>query len=386
MSRISPAGSDAAAPPRVAVVGGGITGLAAAHALSRAGLAPVLFEAQARLGGHAHDRGQTAPTPPAAACATASTSASWSSTAHLPGLHRAAARARRAERALGHVVLGAGARRPERPRAAPGMERHGWTRSSRSAPTWLSPPFWRMLADIRRFNRLATALAGRMHGTGPGASLAEFLAAHRFRTQIPEVICRRWWPAASGHCPPAQMLRTGALAGVDQVLPQPRPAADQRPAALVHGARRLAALRCGARGDAARRAQHCAPCAAQPAAGRRSGRRVGGGPRRRRIRRRGAGLPCAAARRCWADASALPCSAPCAPVNRAVLHTDAALLPRLANLGGLELQGTPAGVPDSAGAVCLHYWINRLQPLLSGRLIVSLNPVRSRTRQRAVGG
>ena len=54
VTRISPAGSDAAAPPRVAVVGGGITGLAAAHALSRAGLAPVLFEAQARLGGHAH--------------------------------------------------------------------------------------------------------------------------------------------------------------------------------------------------------------------------------------------------------------------------------------------------------------------------------------------
>jgi uncharacterized protein len=43
------------APRRIAVIGGGISGLAAAHVLSR-GNAVVLFEAEGRLGGHARTR------------------------------------------------------------------------------------------------------------------------------------------------------------------------------------------------------------------------------------------------------------------------------------------------------------------------------------------
>lgn len=45
--------SPTAAPKRIAVIGGGISGLAAARLLSKAGNRIVLFEAEARLGGHA---------------------------------------------------------------------------------------------------------------------------------------------------------------------------------------------------------------------------------------------------------------------------------------------------------------------------------------------
>lgn len=41
---------------RVAVVGAGVTGLVAAHALHRAGLDVTLYEKEARLGGHADTR------------------------------------------------------------------------------------------------------------------------------------------------------------------------------------------------------------------------------------------------------------------------------------------------------------------------------------------
>ena len=40
--------------PRAAVIGSGVTGLVAAHTLQRLGYDLVLYEKDARLGGHAH--------------------------------------------------------------------------------------------------------------------------------------------------------------------------------------------------------------------------------------------------------------------------------------------------------------------------------------------
>jgi predicted NAD/FAD-binding protein len=60
--------------------------------------------------------------------------------------------------------------------------------------------------------------------------------------------------------------------------------------------------------------------------------------------------------------------------NRAVLHTDTAVLPRAARLGGLELRTRRRHGREQA-AVCLHYLINRLQPLpWQQPVMVSLNP------------
>ncbi|MET0518620.1 MAG: NAD/FAD-binding protein, partial [Burkholderiaceae bacterium] len=75
--------------------------------------------------------------------------------------------------------------------------------------------------------------------------------------------------------------------------------------------------------------------------------------------------------------------------NRAVLHTDADLLPRRRRAwaawnyehggGG----GPRAGEP---GAVCLHYLLNRLQPLPWRQpVLVSLNPVREPAAARVHG-
>jgi predicted NAD/FAD-binding protein len=62
--------------------------------------------------------------------------------------------------------------------------------------------------------------------------------------------------------------------------------------------------------------------------------------------------------------------------NRALLHTDAALLPRRRRAwAAWNYQRGATG--DEAAGVCLHYLLNRLQPLpFRTPLMVSLNPVR----------
>ena len=71
------------------------------------------------------------------------------------------------------------------------------------------PAFWRMLAEIVRFNRLTTALAGDASTSGIAAldaSIADFLVAHRFSAAF-----RDWYflPMIGSiwSCPTDQMLR-----------------------------------------------------------------------------------------------------------------------------------------------------------------------------------
>lgn len=61
--------------------------------------------------------------------------------------------------------------------------------------------------------------------------------------------------------------------------------------------------------------------------------------------------------------------------NRAVLHTDASVLP--ARASAWAAWNYESGAGGSAGSVCVHYLINRLQPLpWKSPVIVSLNPIR----------
>ena len=64
--------------------------------------------------------------------------------------------------------------------------------------------------------------------------------------------------------------------------------------------------------------------------------------------------------------------------NLAVLHTDTSVLPeRKAAWAAWNYERGPHG-PNQAGAVCLHYLINRLQPLpWRQSVVVSLNPISS---------
>jgi predicted NAD/FAD-binding protein len=62
--------------------------------------------------------------------------------------------------------------------------------------------------------------------------------------------------------------------------------------------------------------------------------------------------------------------------NRAVLHTDTRVMPRRrAAWASWNYERAADGAQESA-RVCLHYWINRLQPLpFAQPVLVSLNPV-----------
>jgi len=62
--------------------------------------------------------------------------------------------------------------------------------------------------------------------------------------------------------------------------------------------------------------------------------------------------------------------------NRAVLHTDTSMMPRRrAAWAAWNYERAADGAQESA-RVCLHYWLNRLQPLpFAQPLLVSLNPV-----------
>lgn len=63
--------------------------------------------------------------------------------------------------------------------------------------------------------------------------------------------------------------------------------------------------------------------------------------------------------------------------NRALLHTDTALLPRARKAWAAWNYESAAPEPGQAPTVCLHYLLNKLQPLPTQTpIVVSLNPLR----------
>lgn len=256
----------------------------------------------------------------------------------------------------------------------------------------LRPSFLGMLADLLRFNRMASALAAGLpdpaHAGGPARALApaldeplgDFLNRHRFGIAfregylLPMLGCI--WS-----CPPSQMLQF-PLGSMLRFLHN-------------HGLIRIA--------------------------GRPQWRTVAGGSRQyvqrivqdlpdarlacpvRAVRRPASG---AATDGVWVDSTAgserfdavvLACHSDQALAlladasareravlgaigwqrNRIVLHTDARVLPRADRAwAAWNYERAPAAA-DQASPVCLHYLINRLQPLPWARpVIVSMNPLR----------
>ncbi len=64
--------------------------------------------------------------------------------------------------------------------------------------------------------------------------------------------------------------------------------------------------------------------------------------------------------------------------NRAVLHTDAHVMPRRRSAWAAWNYERAASKERESARVCLHYWLNRLQPLpFADPVLVSLNPTRS---------
>jgi predicted NAD/FAD-binding protein len=72
--------------------------------------------------------------------------------------------------------------------------------------------------------------------------------------------------------------------------------------------------------------------------------------------------------------------------NKAVLHTDVSVLPSRPSTWAAWNYERSAHADQESARVCLHYLINKLQPLpFSQAVVVSLNPVRPIAPQHVLG-
>ncbi len=350
---------------RVAVIGSGISGLSAAHAL--AGDAQVtLFEAGAYFGGHTHTvditlEGQT----------------HGVDTGFLVFNERTYPKL---IQLFGELQVPTAPSDMSFSVQVPeiGLE---WSGSDLNAVfaqrrNLVRPAFWRMLREVLRFNRLTTGLAEHGSASQQLQPIAEFLDAHHFGVEF-----RDWYflpmIGCIWSCPTDQMLRFpmatmirfchnhgliqimnrprwftvagGARQYVDKLLRGIPDARLNTPVRRVHRLRATGQVSVGTdvgteTFDAAVLACHSDQSLALLADATAAEREVLGAIRYHR--------------------------------NRAVLHTDARVLPqRPTAWAAWNYERAGADSLESA-AVCLHYLINRLQPLpFKTPVIVSLNPL-----------
>jgi len=249
----------------------------------------------------------------------------------------------------------------------------------------LRPAFWGMLRDLMRFNKLCTALAQQGQDSALSQPIGDFLAQHRFGPAF-----RDWYllpmVACIWSCPTAQMLsfpistlirfchnhgllqvserpqwytvRGGARHYVDKLLDA---IADKRLSTPVLAVQRdaggvtLQTTQGSERFDALVMACHSDQS-----------------------------LRLLAGDATLAERQVLGAIA--YHRNRAVLHTDTALLPQRPRAWAAWNYENGAAAGRENNAVCLHYLLNRLQPLpWQQPVVVSLNPVREPAAHRVLG-
>ena len=367
---------------KIAIVGSGISGLAAAHRL-QAEAHVTLFEAGSYFGGHTHTVDVTLPTP-AGHPATHGVDTGFlvfnertypQLIALLAELNVATAPS---DMSFSVQVPGAAGGRP--------LE---WSGSSLSTvfaqrSNLLRPRFWGMLADLLRFNQLTTRLALANEEAALAQPLGDFLQAQRFGDAF-----RDWYflpmLGCIWSCPTEQMLRFPVATmvrfchnhGLLQVADRPQWHT------VVGGAR------------------HYVDKIVANLADKRLNTPV------RRIERDAAGVRVVTdhgAERfdrvvlaTHSDQALSLLAAPTAQEravlgairyqpNRAVLHTDASVLPRRRAAWAAWNYERAARQGDESARVCLHYWLNQLQPLpFAQPVVVSLNPVQAIAPQQVIG-
>jgi len=352
---------------RVAVVGSGISGLSVAHALAREAHV-TLFEAGHYFGGHTHTVDMT-----------------LDGVTHGVDTGFLVLNERTYPRLLALFgELGVEVAKSEMSFSVQ-VPARGRTRalewSGRDLDTvfaqrtnLLRPRFWRMLADLLRFNKLSTALTTSGEVDRLAQPIGDFLAEQRFSAEF-----RDWYflpmIGCIWSCPVDQMLRFpvatmlrfchnhgllqvanrpqwytvrgGARTYVDkmlQALPDARLNTPVRSVRRADGAALVATDTGTERFDELVLACHSDQSLALLADASVAETQVLGAIRYQR--------------------------------NRAVLHTDVSVLPqRRKAWAAWNYVRAATGSRDPAG-VCLHYLLNRLQPLpFSTPVMVSLNPV-----------
>jgi predicted NAD/FAD-binding protein len=367
---------------RVAVVGSGIAGLATAHALGQQARV-TLFEAGRYFGGHTHTVDVTLPgADPAQGAVTHGVDTGFLVFNHrtYPSLVRLFGQLQ-VETAASDMSFSV--------QVHPDGKKDGLEWSGCSLNTvfaqrrnLLRPRFLRMLADVLRFNKLATAIALRGADTELAEPIGDFLDREGFNAAF-----RDWYflpmIGCIWSCPTDQMLRfpIGTMIrfchnhGLIQVADRPqwhtvRGGAKHYVAKLLQGIH-------DARLNTAVRSVRRLPAASGEAAGR-AGVMV--------ATDQGAERYDEVVLACHSDQS-LALLADASPAersilgairyhpNRALLHTDASVLPRRQLAWAAWNYARAADTGREQAAVCLHYLINRLQPLpWTQPVVVSLNP------------
>lgn len=378
----------ASRPARVAIVGSGIAGLAAAHTLQ--GLADItLFEAGGYFGGHTHTVDVTLPDARGVATTFGvDTGFLVLNERTYPNLLALLAALEvpiaKSEMSFSVQVPGAG----------PGGSALEWSGSDLSSVfsqrrNLANPRFLRMLADIVRFNRVVTRLAVRGEDLRPDSPqlqpLGDFLRAQRFSDEF-----RDWYFLPMMGCiwscptdqmlafPVATMVRFCHNHGLTQITNRPQwytvpggarryvhkiveRIADKRLSTAVQQVLRdEQGVRVVTPGHVERFDAIVMACHSDQAL-------------------RLLGKEASASEREVLGAIRYQ-------PNRAVLHTDASVLPEKPRAwAAWNYERAPSAGVESA-QVCLHYLINRLQPLpVAQPVVVSLNPQREINPTQVVG-
>jgi uncharacterized protein len=188
---------------KLAIVGSGISGLAVAHALQ--GRADItVFEAGDYFGGHTHTVDVTLPTPQGVVTHGVDTGFLVFNERTYPNLIQLFAdlKVETAKSDMSFSVKVPGARKGQP------LEWSGTNLNTVFAQrgNLLSPRFWRMLSDVIRFNSLCTRIAQEQSEEALQQPLQDFLTTHRFSEQF-----RDWYflpmLGCIWSCPTDQMLQ-----------------------------------------------------------------------------------------------------------------------------------------------------------------------------------
>ena len=366
---------------RIAVIGSGISGLSAAYHL-RNQADVTLFEAGSYFGGHTHTVDVTLPSPRGMVTHGVDTGFLVFNERTYPGLIGLFAELQ-VQTSASDMSFSV-----QTPRAS-GQRAMEWSGSNLNTvfaqrSNLLSPTFLGMLRDVLRFNTLANALADRGQDHALMQPLGEFLDTHKFGSAF-----RHWYLlpmlGCIWSCPTDQMLQFPVATmvrfchnhGLIQVVNRPQ-------WFTVTG---------GAKHYVEKLLQHIPRTHLQTPV-----KRIERNGNEARVFTAGGaedfdGVVLA----CHAD-QALSLLAQPTPQeqallgairyhpNKAVLHTDTSVMPKkkLAWAAWNYERATDLGLESSR--VCLHYWINRLQPLpFSQDVVVSLNPVRAIDPSKVLG-
>jgi len=357
---------------KVAIVGSGISGLAAAHRL-RPHAHVTLFEAGDYFGGHTHTVDITLPTPQGPKTWGVDTGFLVYNERTYPKLISLLAE-------LGVVTAPSDMSFSVQVPSAAGGQALEWSGSNLATvfaqkANLVNPRFWGMLTDLLRFNRLCTQLALDQQDARLSQPLQAFLDEHRFGAAF-----RDWYflpmLGCIWSCPTDQMLQFPVATMIRFCHNHGLLQVSNRPQwyTVVGGARHYVDKIVASLDDARLRTPV------------------------RRIVRDGAGVTVqtdAGSERfdhvvlaAHSDQALGLLDQPTAAEqavlgairyqpNRAILHTDTSVLPQRPTAWAAWNYERAADTQQESARVCLHYLLNRLQPLPFEQPVVeSLNPVR----------